>query len=124
MKWSDFDKWLCGKHLQGRPATLTIREIVIEDVYQQTAKGKVRTPVAYFKETTKGLVLTPTNQDKLEALFGDAIAACAGQRIIIEPVELRVGGQDRLVVRITGKGAPPKPSTNGHDPDPQSSPAS
>jgi hypothetical protein len=118
MKWSDFDPWLQGKHLHGKPATLTIREIVIEEVYSQTDRAKRPVPVAYFAETKKGLVLSPTNQDKLEVLFGDDIAACANQRIIIEPVAMRVAGQDRIVIRITNRAAPkpdtPPPSPASH----------
>ena len=115
LKWSDFDKYLTGQHLQGRPASLTIADVVIEEVYSQSERGKVKVPVMYFKETKKGLILTPTNQDKLAALFGDDVTACLGQRITIEPHTMNVAGQTRTVARIVGrapdKAAKPTPTT-------------
>ena len=110
-KWSDYDKYLTGKHLQGRSATLTIAEVTEEEVYSQSERGKVPVPVMYFSETKKGLILTPTNQDKLESLFGDDIGACLDQRIILEPHTMNVGGQTRTVARIAGK-APPRTPPN------------
>jgi len=98
-------------------ASLTIADVVIEEVYSQSERGKVKVPVMYFRETKKGLILTPTNQDKLSALFGDDVTACLGQRIIIEPHTMNVAGQTRTVARIVGKapppagGLPPKPAS-------------
>ena len=88
-KWSDYDKYLTGKHLQNRTVALTIAEVVEEEVYSQSERGKVWVPVMYFSETKKGLILTPTNQDKLETLFGDDIAACLGKRVTLEPHTMR-----------------------------------
>ena len=114
-KWSDYDKYLTGKHLQGRTVALTIAEVVEEEVYSQSERGKVWVPVMYFSETKKGLILTPTNQDKLETLFGDDIAACLGKRVTLEPQTMRVGPHDRTVARIAGrapdKAAKPTPAT-------------
>ena len=58
------------------------------------------TPVAYFKETKKGLVLSPTNQDALARLFGDKMTNCLGKQIVIKAEQMRVAGNDRLPIRI------------------------
>ena len=57
-------------------------------------------PVAYFKETGKGLVLSPTNQDALARLFGDEMTNCLGKQIIIKAEQMRVAGNDCLPIRI------------------------
>lgn len=116
MKWSDFDPYLAAKHFAGKPtATLTIDQVVIEEVYSPAKRANVRVPVLYFKETKKGLILSPTNQDKLEALFGDDISACHGQRITLEIDPMRVAGRDLQVIRVAAK-APPKSNGDSHPP--------
>jgi hypothetical protein len=58
--------------------SLTIDQVVVEDVYSQAEKRLRPAPVLYFKETKKGLVLSGTNQDALQALFGDDVTTCCG----------------------------------------------
>ncbi len=73
MKWSDFDRWLKADHLQGNARSLTIDQVVIEDVYSQAEKRLRPAPVLYFKETKKGLVLPGTEP-------GRAAGALRGRR--------------------------------------------
>ena len=42
------------------------------------------------------LVLSCTNQDALQALFGDDVTACLGKRVQLEPTPMRVAGRERL----------------------------
>jgi hypothetical protein len=98
MLWSDFEKYLKGEHLKGRKVTATIAELAIEETH---ANGRAEEkPVLYFKESKRGLILSPTNQRTLRALFGDDVAACIGKRVQLEAVPLRVAGRDTLPVRI------------------------
>ena len=62
-----------------RARSLTIDQVVVEDVYSQAEKRLRPAPVLYFKETKKGLVLSGTNQDALQALFGDDVTGLLRQ---------------------------------------------
>ena len=100
MKWSDFEHYLKGEHLQGRKPTVTIAEITIEETHAQAGRAEEK-PVAYFREgSRKGLILSPTNQRALRALFGDDVSAAIGKRVQLEAVPLRVAGRDTLPIRI------------------------
>ena len=54
LKWSDFEHYLKGEHLNGRKVTATIAEIVIEETHAQAGRTEEK-PVCYFKESKKGL---------------------------------------------------------------------
>ena len=108
MKWSDFDRWLKADHPQGKARSLTIDQVVVEDVYSQAEKRLRPAPVLYFKETKKGLVLSGTNQDALQALFGYDVTACFGKRVQLEPTPMRVAGRELVVIRLRAA-----PASNG-----------
>ncbi|PIO06641.1 hypothetical protein COT29_00115 [Candidatus Micrarchaeota archaeon CG08_land_8_20_14_0_20_59_11] len=110
MKWSDFEHYLKGEHLNNKKPTVTIREIVIEETHAQAGRAENK-PVMYFQGSQKGLILSPTNQRTLRALFGNEVAACEGQRIQLEAVAMRVAGRETLPVRINPAPAlPAKPA--------------
>jgi hypothetical protein len=111
MKWSDFDRWLKAEHLQGKARALTIDQVVIEEVYSQAEKRNRPAPVLYFRETKKGLVLSGPNQDALQGLFGDDVAACFGAKVLLEPVPMRVAGRELVVIRLKAA-----PGSNGTGP--------
>lgn len=105
MNWSDFEHYLKAEHLRGRKPTVTIREIVLEETH---ANGRAEEkPVAYFAEGKRGLILSPTNQRTLRALFGDDVAASIGKRVQLEAIPLRVAGRDTFPIRIN---AAPQPA--------------
>ncbi len=112
MKWSDFDRWLKADHLQGKARTLTIDQVVVEEVYSQAEKRNRPAAVLYFRETKKGLVLSQTNQDALQALFGDDVTSCFGKKVLLEPTPMRVAGWELTVIRLKaapgGNGTGPK----------------
>jgi hypothetical protein len=59
-------------------------------------------PVLCFKETAKGLVLSRTNQDALQALFGDDVTGC--KQVLLEPMPMRVADRERLTaVRVPSR---------------------
>ncbi len=98
MKWSDFEKYLKGEHLQGKKLTVTIAKITMEEMH---ANGHAEEkPVAYFREGRKGLILSPTNMRALRALFGDDVESAIGKRVQLEAVAMRVAGRDTLPIRI------------------------
>ena len=125
MKWSDFDRWLKADHLQGKARTLTIDQVVVEEVYSQAEKRNRPAPVLYFRETKKGLVLSQTNQDALQALFGDDVAGCFGKKVLLDPTPMRVAGRELTVIRLkaapgpNGAGAKAAPAAEKADAEPE-----
>lgn len=99
-KWSDFDKYLRGEHLERKTFTLTIARIEIEETHPRPGQVQL-SPVAYFRETRKGLILSPTNQRAIAAAFGDDIAQAVGGRVTLRAEAMRVAGQERLPVRLS-----------------------
>jgi len=113
MRWSDFEHYLKGEHLGGKKPVVTIEEIVIETTH--AGGQEEEKPVAYFVGKSKGLILSPTNQRALRAMFGDDVAACKGKTVMLEVLPLRVAGRDTLPIRImpAPQNAPAKPAPAG-----------
>jgi len=105
-RWSDFDKYLQAQHLGGKSHTLTIRAVEEEETHPRPGVAALN-PVAYFVETKKALVLSPTNQDALQQLFGDDVAAAIGKKITVRAIALKVAGRDTQPIRIGAAPAAP-----------------
>lgn len=115
-RWSDFDHYLRGEHLAGKPFTLAIARLEMEETHPQPGKT-VMSPVLYFRGTSKGLILSPTNIRKLAALFGDGVEASVGQKIVLFALPLKVAGRQTLPIRIRGvnETAAPEPAAASDD---------
>jgi len=98
-RWSDFDRYLKAEHLAGKPFTLTIARVEVEVTHPRPGV-EATSPVLYFRETGKGLIVSPTNQDAITALFGDDVAACVGQKVTLKAISLKVAGRDTQPIRI------------------------
>ena len=122
LKWSDFEHYLKGEHLNGRKVIATIAEIVIEETHAQAGRTEEK-PVAYFRESKKGLILSPTNMRALRAMFGDDVTTCIGKRVQLEAVPLRVAGRDTLPVRINPASQQTQPAPQPTTPAPTTEPA-
>lgn len=85
MQWSDWDKYLRGEHLGGARRVVTIAEITIEEVHASAGVAEEK-PVLWFRESKKGLILSPINRRTLASLFGDDAGACVGKRVTLEAV--------------------------------------
>ena len=100
-KWSDYDEYLAPTHFNGKKeVTLTIREVTQDELYRQAEKRNVATPVLWFKETKKGLVLSRTNRNALAQAFGDDAAKCIGRKVVLKLTPMRVAGRDMEVIRV------------------------
>jgi hypothetical protein len=118
---SDYDEYLNPIHFAGKTeVTLIIREVTADHVYRQKEKREIETPVIWFKETRKGLVLSRTNRLALAQLFGDDAAKCIGQKVRLKLTPMRVAGKDMQVIRVqpagagAGNGKPPNVSAPGN----------
>lgn len=117
-RWSDFDPYLKAEHLQGKAFVLTIAGVQVVETHPKPGKSEM-SPVLNFRETGKGLILSPTNRAALKKLFGDDIARSIGQRIAIKAEEVNVAGRETQPLRIYA--APP--TTEGGQQPAQATPA-
>ena len=106
-KWSDYEKYLKGEHLNGRRVGATIAQVV-EEITHPNGQAE-RTPVLYFQGKQRGLILTPFNRNALRDMFGDNIANCIGKAVQLEAVPMLVVGKHTLPVRIFPA---PQPTTS------------
>ena len=92
-------EYLIGEELDGKEVTLTIKEVVQEELQNQ--KGKEIKPVASFVGTDRKLVLNVTNMKAIAKVLGTPyIDDWAGKQITLKPVKGRFFGEDQTVVRI------------------------
>lgn len=123
MKWSDYDAYLNPAHFAGKTeVVLTVREVTADHVYRQKEKREIETPVLWFKETKKGLVLSRTNRLMLAQLYGDDAAQCIGQKVRLKLTPMRVAGKDMQVIRIHPVSANGATSGAGNGKGPNSQP--
>lgn len=46
------------------------------------------------------LVLFCTNQDALQALFGDNVTTCFGKRVVLDPTLMQVARRELVLIRL------------------------
>ncbi len=114
MKWSDFEHYLKGEHLNGRKVTATIAEIVIEETHAQAGRTEEK-PVCYFRESKKGLTLSPPTCARCVRCSA-TMSPPDWQARELEAIPLRVAGRDTLPVRINPA---PQTATTPSDARPQ-----
>lgn len=84
----------------GAERVVTIKDIDFREAYNQKTKTKEQKQSLIFEEC-KPMVLNKTNTKTLIKLFGaDDPAACAGQKIVLYVVGVKVGGQPTTGIRI------------------------
>lgn len=91
-------KFVKAADLGGRPVTLTIAKLVVEELGHGAEKE--RKPVLYFAKATKGLVLNRTNGMTIAGLYGDESDEWTGKRITIYPTKVRAFGAMQDCIRV------------------------
>ena len=92
-------EYLVGEMLDGKPVTLTIKEVKHEQVTNQ--QGTETKPVCYFQGTTQKLVLNVTNMKTIAKELGTPyIEEWAGKQITLIPLHGKFFGEEQDVVRI------------------------
>jgi len=126
------ERWLHAEDLQGKPWTLTIKDIYSEETFNIRANKKETSIIVAFTETQREYVLNVTNKRVLVKLWGKDTADIIGHRITLravpddsgfndtgiriafvgspdidQPVKVKVGGREGTrVIKPTGKDAP------------------
>ena len=94
-------KYLKASDLQGRNHSVTIANVVTEDI----GKGEEKL-IIYFQGHKKGMVLNKTNANNIAVLYGPETSDWTGQPIII--FEAMVDFQGKTVPALRVRGPQPK----------------
>src|SRR4029434_1526964 len=103
-------KYLTASDLNGKPYTLTIRTVTLEEMMTHENK-KVQKPTCWFVGAQKGFVMNVTNAHIIVALYGDDTDVWAGKRITIYPTKVKAFGSYQDAIRVREEiPAQPKPA--------------
>ena len=103
-------KYLKAASLNGKPATLTIRECLLEDLEGDKGESK-RKAVVYFTETAAGLVLCLTNGQLLKAMWGPKPPDWTGHKVTLAAELVQMGAKRVPGLRIIGSPELAEPMT-------------
>ena len=92
-------KYWKASHLNGKPKTLTVSKVEIEDVGGNGNEDDVK-PVMYFNGEKMGLVLNATNGDMMVDHFGDEMDEWKNKRIEMRPEKTRFQNKRVDCIRI------------------------
>jgi hypothetical protein len=99
-------RFLRHADLQGRPQTVIIKDVALEDV---GGDGKQK-PVIRFRGKEKGFVCNATNYDVIADAYGDETDDWAGQPIELYPTRVAFKGQLTDTIRVRIPQAKPAPA--------------
>jgi arabinogalactan endo-1,4-beta-galactosidase len=105
-------KYLKASDLQGRPANVTISNVVYEDI----GKGEEK-PILHFQGKQKGMVLNKTNGNNIAAIYGPETEDWVGQPIVL--FEAMVDFQGKTVPALRVRAPQPKDRPVRQAPPPQ-----
>lgn len=95
-------KFIRADELNGRPVTLTITDVILEELEREDGTTKT-SPIVSFQETKRQWVMVRTNGCCLRAMFGDEISDWIGKRVTLYPERDASGLSDSgLCIRVKG----------------------
>jgi hypothetical protein len=102
----DYDELFPGRFLKaglfkGKPATLTIVGVELEELPQDNGGTRTR-GILSFKQTPKQLVLNRTNGECIKAMFGKRIQDWIGKHVTFAPEQAKFGRETVDAVRVVG----------------------
>lgn len=99
-------KYATGEDLQGKPVTVTVAQVVEEEMRPQASSPPVRKWVVYFHEAQKGVVLSRTLAYQIaEALDSEETDDWTDQKITLYPKPMMVAGKRRTAIRARAAAA-------------------
>lgn len=100
--------FLKADDLNGKPVTLRIAGVVIEELGQ--GKDKERKLIISFAGTEKKLVCNKTNANTISKLYGDDTDMWVNQRITLTPREVDFQGEMKWAIRVSLTKPAPAPA--------------
>ena len=94
-------KYLQASDVEGQAYTLTVEQLMQEDVADGEKKW-----IIHFREAQKGLVLNRTNANTLEWLYGSDTDMWLGKQIVLFTEMTSYMGKPCLGIRMRGPNAP------------------
>jgi hypothetical protein len=88
-------KYLKAEDLNGKPYTLTMREVCMLEIDEGREKA-----VLFFAESQKGLVLNQTNTNVIKSLFTKYTEQWAGKKIVVYPAQTDFRGKIVPCIRV------------------------
>lgn len=88
--------------LNGKPLTVTISGVTLEELQMQGGK-KEKKPVVYFEESDKSLVGNKTNIMAIASQLGPETDDWTGKQVTLVPAKDRLGGKLVDCIRIQGE---------------------
>lgn len=103
----DYDELFPGRFLKaglfkGKPYTLTIADVKLEQLPDSKRKKNVGKGVLSFRETPMELVLNKTNGECLKGMFGRRTGGWVGRRVTFFPETVKAFGAKKLAIRVLG----------------------
>ena len=93
-------KYATGEDLQGKPVTVTVAQVVKEEMRPQPSAPPVRKWVVYFHEAQKGVVLSRTLAYQIaEAADSDETNDWTDRKVTLYPKPMMVAGKKRIAIR-------------------------
>jgi hypothetical protein len=105
MKVADLfpSKFLKAEDMKGRAATLTIKEVKLEESFGSTK------PVLYFQKTEKAFTVNSTNARIITQLLAeDETDNWVGAEVTLTPVMRKIAGELKRVIDVTDARFPEK----------------
>lgn len=91
-------QWFTAAELDGKEMPVTIREVTVEKVKNQS--GEEECPTVHFAEHPKPLVLNKTNAKAIAARHGTDTADWVGKSVTLRESVTTFGGEEVPCVRI------------------------
>lgn len=92
-------KYITAADLNGKPFTLTIKSVTLEEMVTHENKREKK-PVVWFSGAQKGFVMNVTNARIILALYGDDTDGWTGKRITLYPTQVRAFGEMQDAIRV------------------------
>lgn len=93
-------KYIAGDMLVGRPITLTIDRVEIEEIITPTTGEVTEKPILFFKESRRPLILNKTNAAALAKVFGRETNDWTGKAVELFAETVKAFGKVHNAARV------------------------
>lgn len=93
--------YLKGEMLGNQQTVRIIKSFAMEEIWSKEKRAKVPTPVIGFEGTTKKLILSSLNLDRIVHLYGPETNDWIGKPVKLYAEKVKVGGVEHMPVRVS-----------------------